>query len=50
MPPWLIFSIFGILFLGTGFIGTWVIREGGSIAFLWPSFLKKKSGKVDRRN
>lgn len=45
MRPWLMYLIFVVLFLGTGFIGTWIIREGGSASFLLPGFLRKKSRK-----
>jgi hypothetical protein len=47
MPLWLSCTILAILFLVTGFLGIWAIREGGSFAFLTPSYWKKEANRTD---
>ncbi len=41
MPLWLGYTILVIFFLLTTFLGTWAIREGGSFAFMTPTYWKK---------
>jgi hypothetical protein len=41
MPLWMSWVILAIFFLVSGFLGTWAIREGGSFAFLTPSYWRK---------
>ena len=53
MPLWLSYTICSIFFLVTGFLGIWAIREGGSFAYLTPSYWRdhagsSKAGKPDR--
>jgi hypothetical protein len=43
MPLWIAYTICSIFFLVVGFLGTWAIREGGSFAFLTPSYWKKEA-------
>jgi hypothetical protein len=43
MPLWLGYTILAVFFLVTGFLGTWAIREGGSFAFLTPSYWRKNA-------
>ncbi len=49
MPIWLIYTLCSVVFLIVGFISIWAIREGGSFAFLSPSYWRQDPpGRPDR--
>ena len=47
MPLWLTLSLALIFFFVTTFLITWAIREGGSFAFLTPSYWKPRTGPAE---